>query len=87
MIASGSPPNPQGDSASSKRGIVQGHAYSVLDAKEIDEYKLIKLKNPHGSAGKEWNGDFSDKSDLMTKRMLGLLEHSRSDDGIFWMTI
>jgi hypothetical protein len=33
LLASGSPPNPQGDSISSKRGIVQGHAYSILDAK------------------------------------------------------
>jgi calpain-13 len=35
LLAAGSPPNAQGDSVASKRGIVQGHAYSVLDAKEI----------------------------------------------------
>lgn len=87
LLAAGSPPNINGDSVSSKRGIVQGHAYSILDAKEVDEYRLIKLKNPHGSGGKEWIGDFSDKSDLMTKRMMSLLNHERTDDGIFWMTI
>jgi hypothetical protein len=32
LLAGGSPSNPQGDLAVSKRGIVQGHAYSVLDA-------------------------------------------------------
>ena len=49
LLAAGSPPNAQGDSVASKRGIVQGHAYSILDTKEVDEYRLIKLKNPHGS--------------------------------------
>jgi hypothetical protein len=51
-----------GDQGWSKRNIVYGHAYSILDAKEVEGYKLIKLKNPHGSGGKEWNGDFSDDS-------------------------
>lgn len=87
LLAAGSPPNSQGDSVTSKRGIVQGHAYSILDTKEVDEYRLVKLKNPHGSIGREWIGDFSDKSDLMTKRMMGLLGHSKADDGIFWMTL
>lgn len=53
----------------------------------MDDYKLIKLKNPHGSAGKEWIGDFSDRSDLMTKRMMKMLNHTQSADGIFWMPI
>lgn len=87
LLAAGSPEHPQGDQAFSKRGIVQGHAYSVLDAKEVDEYKLIKLKNPHGSQGREWIGDFSDKSELMTKRIMNILAHTQSDDGIFWMPL
>ena len=69
------------------KGTVQGHAYSVLDAKEVDDYKLIKLKNPHGSQGREWIGDFSDKSELMTKRIMNILSHTQSDDGIFWMPL
>lgn len=32
LLAAGSPSHPDGDQAFSKRGIVQGHAYSVLDA-------------------------------------------------------
>ena len=27
-------------------GIVQGHAYSVVAAKEVDNFKLVKLRNP-----------------------------------------
>lgn len=35
-MGAGTPSNPQGDSAYSKRGIVQGHAYSILDARQVD---------------------------------------------------
>ena len=61
-MGAGSPPHANGDKAWSKRGIVYGHAYCVLDAKEAEGYKVLKLKNPHGSGGREWIGDFSDKS-------------------------
>jgi calpain-15 len=49
LMAAGSPSNPKGDSVASKLGIVQGHAYAILDVREVEKYKLIKLKNPHGS--------------------------------------
>lgn len=51
LLAAGSPSNPLGDTVASNRGIVQGHAYSILDALEVEDHKLIKLKNPHGSGG------------------------------------
>ena len=51
-MAAGSPENKMGDSAFSNRGIVQGHAYSILDVKLVEGDKLIKLKNPHGSGGR-----------------------------------
>ena len=87
MLGAGTPSNPEGDKAYSKRGIVQGHAYSVLDARQAEEYRILKIKNPHGSGGREWIGDFGDKSELLTKRMMGLLDHTPSDDGIFCMTV
>lgn len=61
-MAAGSNQNQLGDQAFSKRNIVCGHAYSILDIQEVQGFKLIKLKNPHGSGGREWNGDFSDES-------------------------
>lgn len=61
-MAAGSPSHADGDRAHSARGIVQGHAYSILNAREIEGHKLIQMKNPHGSGGIEWNGDFSDGS-------------------------
>ncbi len=74
-MAAGSNPHEDGDQASSNRNIVFGHAYSILDAKEVDPHKLIKLKNPHGSGGKEWTGDFSDESEYMDERMMQILQY------------
>ncbi|CEM11427.1 unnamed protein product [Vitrella brassicaformis CCMP3155] len=73
-------------------GIVQGHAYAVLDVREVDagggkRYKLIKLRNPWGREGVEWKGDFSDGSHQWTTRLKRLLEYEPlPGDGIFWMS-
>jgi len=40
-------------------GIVEGHAYSVLDCQDIDGNQLVQLRNPWGSS--EWKGDWSDQ--------------------------
>ena len=87
LMAAGSNAHELGDQACSKRNIVYGHAYSILDAREMEGHKLMKLKNPHGSGGKEWNGDFSDGSEYMNDRMMQLLGHERKDDGVFWMKL
>jgi hypothetical protein len=42
----------------SSMGIVEAHAYSILDAIEIDGTQLIELRNPWGK--QEWKGDWSD---------------------------
>jgi hypothetical protein len=87
LMGAASNSHEEGDRAHSKRNIVYGHAYSILDAKEVEGYKLLKLKNPHGSQGKEWNGDFSDGSSYMNDRMMQLLGHEKKDDGIFWIKL
>ena len=53
-MGAGSPENKMGDAAISEEGIVQGHAYSVMDVRNLDGYKLIQLRNPHGHQGAEW---------------------------------
>jgi len=50
-LGAGSPAHEQGDKAVSGEGIVFGHAYAVLDCKDVDNNKLICLRNPHGNHG------------------------------------
>lgn len=70
LLASGSPENARGDAAKSKKGIVQGHAYAILEVMELGKDKLLKLKNPHGSGGIEWSGPYSDVSDQMKNQKI-----------------
>jgi hypothetical protein len=77
---------------------VQGHAYSVLNAREIslkggvfgggkDKVKLVQCRNPWGSF--EWNGAWSDKDKNWTKykNVAKKLKEDGvgNDDGVFWM--
>jgi hypothetical protein len=86
LMGAGSPENEQGDGAVSQSGIVQGHAYAILDVVELQGEKLLQLKNPHGQHGLEWNGDWSDSSFKWTKLFKQKLNYQDSDDGIFWMS-
>lgn len=82
-MGAGTPSGSDSEANASPSGIVQGHAYSILDVQEADEFKLIQLRNPWGR--KEWTGDFSDKSDKWTRRLKGLINYKDVDDGAFWM--
>ncbi|CAI2386075.1 unnamed protein product [Moneuplotes crassus] len=85
------------DAVQTNLGIVEGHAYSVLDVQEIDNFKLIQLRNPWGST--EWKGDWSDTDKKhWTKKRLKVANSrqkaqnrnplgSDEDDGAFWMSI
>eukprot|EP00298_Acanthocystis_sp_HF-20_P012618 c19977_g1_i1.p1 GENE.c19977_g1_i1~~c19977_g1_i1.p1 ORF type:complete len:483 (-),score=135.09 c19977_g1_i1:153-1601(-) len=67
-------------------GLVEGHAYSLLSVKEIDDIKLIQLRNPWGEF--EWTGDWSDKSEMWNKypHVKTALEFSDANDGSFWIS-
>lgn len=73
--------------AKREEGLVQGHAYSVLDAVEMDGFRLIKLRNAWGHF--EWNGDWSDDSDLWNQypEIAEACKHKISENGIFWMSL
>jgi hypothetical protein len=79
----------------SKGGLVPGHAYSILQVYKPKltfdrDIKLLKLRNPWGSF--EWQGDWSDNSDLWNKHPGIRLEmgfpsgSNAKDDGIFFMS-
>ena len=45
-------------------GLIPGHAYTILLAKDVQRHRLIQLRNPWGSL--EWTGDWSDSSPQWT---------------------
>lgn len=48
QMGAGSPAGSDSESNASPTGIVQGHAYAILDIKPADKFKLIRLRNPWG---------------------------------------
>ncbi|KAK3900412.1 putative calpain-1 catalytic subunit [Staphylotrichum tortipilum] len=67
-----------------RKGIQEGHAYSVMRAVEMDGQRLLLLKNPWGKG--EWTGPWSDGSKEWTSEWLTKLGHRFGDDGAFWMS-
>lgn len=75
-----------GDDSQSSRGIVKGHAYTVLRVVEKDKFRLLQVRNPWGSF--EWEGDWSDESKLWDTHpnlKKKCMHEGAKDDGIFWM--
>uniref|UniRef100_A0A7N1A3N3 Protein DEFECTIVE KERNEL 1 n=1 Tax=Kalanchoe fedtschenkoi TaxID=63787 RepID=A0A7N1A3N3_KALFE len=84
LLGAGSPSG--SDVQISSSGIVQGHAYSILQVREVDGHKLIQIRNPWATEV-EWNGPWSDSSPEWTDRMKHKLKHvPQSKEGIFWMS-
>lgn len=76
----------------SLKGISNGHAYSILDAKEYrapgsnSSLRLLKMRNPWGNG--EWTGDYCDDSQLWTPQLkvfYGFSEAAAKNDGVFFM--
>lgn len=68
------------------QGLVGGHAYSVLRAKECKGKRFLVVRNPWGKT--EWTGPWSDGSKEWSKEYLGILDeldHVFGDDGQFIM--
>ncbi|MCO5606609.1 hypothetical protein L7F22_060797 [Adiantum nelumboides] len=84
LLGAGSPAG--SDAHVSSSGIVQGHAYSVLQVREVDGHKLIQVRNPWANEV-EWNGPWSDLSTEWSDRMKHKLKYSpQAQDGVFWMS-
>jgi len=71
-----------------KRGLVKGHAYTLITAKKYKERNiyLIKLRNPWGEG--EWTGKWSDNSSAWTDEYKKYFNYQKTtDDGIFWIDV
>ncbi|KAL0246636.1 hypothetical protein GEMRC1_007847 [Eukaryota sp. GEM-RC1] len=82
LLGAGSPSGKDTDISSF--GIVQGHAYSILQCVEVENLKLIQLRNPWGDSS--WKGDYGPTSTKWTAKLKKRLDFSSVDDGKFWMT-
>ncbi|OBT79564.1 hypothetical protein VF21_01271 [Pseudogymnoascus sp. 05NY08] len=67
-----------------RKGIIEGHAYSIMRAVEMDDQRLLLLKNPWGKG--EWTGPWSDGSKEWTPEWMVKLDHRFGDDGAFWIS-
>jgi hypothetical protein len=76
------------DTDHNNMGIVQGHAFSILNVVEVDGIRFMNIRNPHGTGSQEWQGDYSDKSDKWNRRLrskLNVVEGGK-EEGAWWMT-
>ena len=69
LVAGGTKPHPTIPEFKKPNGLIMGHAYSILDLDRVvrngQEIRLVQLRNPWGKD--EWNGDWSDTSNLWTQ--------------------
>uniref|UniRef100_A0A4W6FN14 Calpain catalytic domain-containing protein n=2 Tax=Lates calcarifer TaxID=8187 RepID=A0A4W6FN14_LATCA len=71
-------------------GLVDAHAYSITGVTEVTYYgskvRLVRIMNPWGKT--EWNGKWSDKSDLWNSVSQADREKCfNRDNGEFWMEL
>jgi len=66
-------------------GLVEGHAYGILNVKEVEHHRLLQVRNPWGDS-MEWNGDYSDHSPLWTESLKKAVGFTMEDDGTFWIS-
>ncbi|KAE9549280.1 hypothetical protein FO519_007502 [Halicephalobus sp. NKZ332] len=69
-----------------KLGLMTKHAYSILDVKQYDKYRLLRIRNPWGAY--VWNGEWSPSwngwRDERIKRDLDYYT-MKKETGTFWM--
>ncbi|TAQ87718.1 hypothetical protein B7494_g3942 [Chlorociboria aeruginascens] len=69
-------------------GISEGHAYVIMEARELTTgERLLKLRNPWGKGKKgNWEGAWSDGSKEFTPEAQIELNHKFGNDSVFWIS-
>jgi hypothetical protein len=69
-------------------GISEGHAYVIMEARELSTgERLLKLRNPWGKGKKgTWQGAWSDGSKEFTPKAQIELKHKFGSDSVFWIS-
>lgn len=67
------------------KGIVSGHAYTIISVYDKNNDYILKMRNPWGSF--EWEGKYKEDSSLWTKALIKELEMVKANDGVFFMTV
>jgi len=65
-------------------GLLVNHAYSIIRCVEINNVRLIRIRNPWGQG--EWTGAWSDDSKEWSPTLLGQLDYEFANDGTFFMS-
>uniref|UniRef100_A0A0K2TNJ9 Calpain catalytic domain-containing protein n=1 Tax=Lepeophtheirus salmonis TaxID=72036 RepID=A0A0K2TNJ9_LEPSM len=78
-----------GDFAADRAGLVQKHAYAMLDVREVNGVKLFLVKNPW--AHLRWRGNYSEIDNRnWTRELKAALNYNPEsaanfDNGVFWI--
>jgi len=77
-----------GESPSKDWGILENYVYSILAVRQVNDYRLIHIRNPWGI--KQWQGPWSDSArEWELKENQGVVDalgYVIRDDGTFWMS-
>eukprot|EP00820_Chromera_velia_P000643 Cvel_14653.t1-p1 / transcript=Cvel_14653.t1 / gene=Cvel_14653 / organism=Chromera_velia_CCMP2878 / gene_product=Calpain, putative / transcript_product=Calpain, putative / location=Cvel_scaffold1049:52718-58001(+) / protein_length=463 / sequence_SO=supercontig / SO=protein_coding / is_pseudo=false len=77
----------QGQHEVDQLGIVSGHAYAILNARQFGKIRLVRCRNPWGKG--EWKGAWSDHSTQWREHpeiARKLRAREAKEDGAFWMS-